>query len=82
MTGVVLDSLCIEGDCVYTWATDQYLCYAQNRLFWYYVKYIVSKKAETEVKILIDYCILPEYDELLARYNDIEVAQAETAVGM
>lgn len=82
VTGVVLDSLCIEGDCVYTWATDKYLCYAQNRLFWYYVKYKVSKKAETEVKILIDYCILPEYDELLARYNDLEVAQAETQSGM
>jgi len=33
-------------------------------------------------EVLVDYAILPDYDELLARYNDIEVAQAETQSGM
>ena len=33
-------------------------------------------------KIIVDYCIIPSCDELLARYNDIEVSRAETANGM
>ena len=33
-------------------------------------------------KILVNHCILPDYDAMLARYNDIEVAQAETQSGM
>ena len=46
-----------------------------------------EQELTTETKIylqdiLVDYAILPEYDECLARYNDIEVAQAETANGM
>ena len=33
-------------------------------------------------KVIVDYAILPDYDEMLTRYNDLEVAQAETANGM
>jgi hypothetical protein len=33
-------------------------------------------------EVIVDYAVLPDYDELLARYNDIEVAQAETQSGM
>ena len=33
-------------------------------------------------EIIVEYCILPDYDAMLDRYNDIEVAQAETASGM
>ena len=33
-------------------------------------------------KVLVDYAILPDYDRMLERYDDIEVAQAETANGM
>jgi hypothetical protein len=33
-------------------------------------------------EVIVDYAILPDYDELLARYNDIEVAQAENINGM
>jgi hypothetical protein len=33
-------------------------------------------------EVIVDYCILPDYDEMLARYNDIEVAQAENINGM
>ena len=68
-----------------------FLCYAQNRLFTFietdssyeveYEEYAHSIHSEYG-KILADYAILPDYDELLARYNDIEVAQAETANGM
>ena len=33
-------------------------------------------------EVLVDYAILPDYDRCLARYNDIEVAQAEAQSGM
>jgi hypothetical protein len=33
-------------------------------------------------EVLVDHCILPDYDALLERYNDLEVAQAETQSGM
>ena len=33
-------------------------------------------------EVLVDYAILPDYDECLARYNDLQVAQAETQSGM
>jgi hypothetical protein len=64
------------------------LCYAQNRLFTFYehIAYdIETGDAESDYsygEILVDYAILPDYDALLDRYNDIEVAQAETANGM
>lgn len=57
-----------------------YLCYAQNRI-------IVCKEFCDDSTLeyegtVVDYATLPDYDEMLARYNDIEVAQAETAAGM
>ena len=69
--------------------TDTLICYGQNRLF----TYIQHEHAGWDTKwnpiieyrygkVLVDYAILPDYDELLARYNDIEVAQAETQSGM
>ena len=64
------------------------LCYAQNRLFTFYehIAYDVeSGEAESDYsygEILVEYAVLPDYDEFLARYNDIEVAQAETLNGM
>ena len=81
---------------------DTYLCYAQNRIFYYKHHYghcqeLVScldddedypiyKEVDVDKwyidEIIVDYAILPDYDELLARYNDIEVAQAETQSGM
>ena len=33
-------------------------------------------------KVIVDYAILPDYDSMLERYSDIQVAQAETAMGM
>jgi len=64
------------------------LCYAQNRLFTFYehIAYdIESGEAKSDYsyrEILVEYAVLPDYDEFLARYNDIEVAQAETLSGM
>ena len=62
--------------------------YAQNRLFTFYehIAYDVeSGETESDYSYgedLVDYAILPDYDELLARYNDIKVAQAATQSGM
>ena len=60
-------------------AKSTYLCYAQNRLFemWESPEFGLAYNG-----IIVDYAILPDYDEMLARYNDIEVAQAETQSGM
>ena len=64
------------------------LCYAQNRLFTFYehIAYdIESGEAESDYsygETLVEHAVLPDYDTMLERYNDIEVAQAETQSGM
>ena len=60
-----------------------YLCYAQNRLFtWKEELFGSARNKSFYGRVVAEYTILPDYDELLARYNDIEVAQAETQSGM
>ena len=64
-----------------------YLCYAQNKLFIKatHIVYEDGEYRESDTlheREVVDYAILPDYDELLARYNDLEVTQAETAAGM
>lgn len=83
VTGIVLESI-FQGSCKST-----LICYAQNRIFTYIEEECLKFEATAEWKkeysygeILVDYCILPDYDALLERYNDLEVAQAETASGM
>lgn len=75
MTGIVIDRLVPHAEIM---PLERYLCYNHGRLF-------VCSKYEDDVwdfiTILCDNYI-PELDELLARYNDIEVATAETADGM
>ena len=71
--------------------------YAQNKLFtckmtfkrMYFAGQVPQGKDNPvvldkilNVEVFVDHAILPDYDELLARYNDIEVAQAETNIGM
>ena len=42
------------------------LCYAQNRLFTWREEFFCGEcKASEFGKVVIDYCSLPEYDELL-----------------
>lgn len=57
-------------------------CYGQNRIFTCQLYGEHCVRIEDCDSILADYAILPDYDELLARYNDLEVAQAETQSGM
>lgn len=52
-----------------------HVCYAQNRLFTYYEWIDIEQKMYGE--ILVDYCILPDYDAMLERYSDSQVTSAE-----
>ena len=56
-----------------------YLCYAQNRLF-YYIEYFTVKYNEDSLEpectstwelgnILVDYCVIPEFDEILKSFE-------------
>lgn len=74
---IIKDSHGFNSMFIYDW-----LCYAQNRLFTY-MEISHKKGINTRYgEVLVDYAILPDYDAMLDRYNDIEVAQAETASGM
>lgn len=69
-----------------------YVSYAQNRLFTCsnvvtlefpdLEKTIYHDGPIVYGEIICDYCIIPDYDSMLERYSDIQVAQAETAMGM
>ena len=79
VTGVVvnlLSSSIEEGKCDYfeyrTW-----LCYAQNRLFSYNEAYGSKWPNEPEETLwarfgntLVDYCIIPELDDLLEKHEE------------
>ena len=83
VTAIVLESI-FQGSCKNT-----LICYAQNRIFTY-IEETYRKNEETGEwlkdysygEVIVDYAILPNYDSMLERYNDIQVAQAETAMGM
>lgn len=49
---------------------SNYLCYAQNRLFVgnYYDENGTFCKKFTQHDIVVDYCILPDYDRMLEDY--------------
>ena len=80
----------VTGVCLYPifkgTAVTTYVCYAQNRLFTMLEESTMTDKGVEKTmkyhEVIVDYAILPDYDEMLERYNDIEVAQAETASGM
>ena len=83
VTGIVLERI-FQGCCKST-----LICYAQNKLFTYIEELVMKfegtaewKKEYSYGKVIVDYAILPDYDEMLERYNDIEVAQTETQSGM
>lgn len=80
----------VTGVCLYPifkgTAVTTYVCYAQNRLFTMLEESTMTDKGVEKTmkyhEVIVDYAILPDYDAMLDRYNDIEVAQAETASGM
>lgn len=85
VTAIVIGKLVQTNGCF----TDTLICYGQNRLFTYiqheHAGWDTKWESVMEYKygeVLVDFAILPDYDAMLDRYNDIEVAQAETASGM
>lgn len=83
VTAIVVDSIITKGGKYGQLKNVTHICYAQNRLFYYFENQINYKDTEFKYgKIICEYCILPDCDDMLDRYNDIEVAQAETASGM
>ena len=62
-------------------ATTQYLCYSQNRLFTYEkVEDVWHKERPVNYKygkVIVDYAILPDYDELLQLHSSMEYPQWE-----
>ena len=82
VTAVVLDKQLIENSIFFT--KYQYICYAQNRLFYYMERYFPDvDKIEYEIgNTIVDHVIIPDYDRMLTRHNDIEIAQTETSAGM
>ena len=55
--GIKVEAVVIET------IVNSLLCYAQNRLFLVY--------ASTLEKIIAEYCVIPEYDELLLEYYSL-----------
>ena len=64
--------------------TIQYLCYAQNRLVYYYevTNCLTGESEEMIDKPIVDYCVIPEYDSYLEAYKDHLESQTETFNGM
>lgn len=95
VTAIVLDIIDRSWKYAYT-NTLKYLCYAQNRLFTGsndvtdMTNDALAEEEDRKYKdsafkqdeIIVNYVIIPDYDRLFARYNDIEVAQTETNMGM
>lgn len=69
VTAVVLDKQLRRDDCILTiyW----YLCYAQNRLFYYIEKYFPDvDKTEYEMgNTIVDHVVIPDYDAILENYQ-------------
>ena len=89
--GEEVTAICLDVTHSYQCGEDawyyEYLCYAQNRLFigasyTVYEEDYYKELDFTQERVVVDYAILPDYDELLARYNDLEVAQTETQSGI
>ena len=55
--GIKVEAVVIET------IANSFLCYAQNRLFLVY--------AYTLKEIIAEYCVIPEYDELLLEYYSL-----------
>lgn len=74
VTGIVLSVLfvCHRSGQVYY---SEYLCYSQHSLI---IVHEDKQSVLTIKEIIINHCIIPEYDDTLERYEDLQVAQAET----
>lgn len=80
--GVLVRAVCISNyrmDFYENNGYTCYLCYAQNRLFHYIHNYSEDFNCDTETwetqeswevgNTLVDYCVIPEFDEILKSYE-------------
>ena len=56
------------------WATERFVCYAQNRIFTYEESHCIWKHMNEKPKskydeVIVDYAILPDYDAMLENYQ-------------
>lgn len=69
VTAVVIDKVpCTDGV-----MTDTLYCYGQNRIF----TYIETGGLHKYGKVIVDYAILPDYDELMQLHSSMEYPQWE-----
>ena len=96
VTGIVIMKCGDAHEKGYGHYETPYLCYAQNRLFT--IKEVMEAiRDDLDIKrgtagaeslnyeygeIIVEYCVLPEYDDVLNKYIDIEIAHAEPQLGM
>ena len=73
VTAVVLERI-FQGSCKST-----FICYAQNRIFTYIEELFMKFEGTAEWKkdysygeVLVDYAILPDYDELLKVHESLD----------
>lgn len=79
VTAVVVAELSSDYNEDYDSVFAKFLCYAQNRLFTYFEEYRRENAFTPEEKtivasseygeVLVDYCILPDYDKTLEAYQ-------------
>ena len=84
--GVEVTAVCLDITYSYQCGEDtwyyEYLCYAQNRLFIgaTYKVYEEDSYKEldfTQERVVVDYAILPDYDDMLEAYSNHQVTLAE-----
>ena len=82
VTAIALYAVTLFNDS--TFIGNKWICYAQNRLFTMmdYKEGIKKYENPEYGEVIVDYAVLPDYDSMLERYNDIEVAQTEATLGM
>ena len=84
VTAVAINRVAYEVD--YLKAVERWLCYAQNRLFTYEESHPICQDDVPHRfkygEVIVDYCILPDYDAMLESYSDHLVTLAEEQSGM
>ena len=86
VTGIIIDTIGWDHESDELWKRE-HLCYAQNKLFLGSEAYTWKDRKEklldfTVNKVIVDYCILPDYDTMLEAYSDHLVTLAEEQSGM
>ena len=77
---IVIDKVAYDVD--YKWGTETFVAYGQNRLFTFTETHCIWEYMHEEPrfeygKVLIDYVVLPEYDEKLKLYAAMDYPQWE-----